>query len=254
MTCRILRFVPYHDMLALVGYITLSRSSPCSITHSRSSSRRCSSLPFQRSPSGPPDLRSWWHLYRSHLCLPSFGFTWRLPLLIASPTSQVRFFGLSCRRLFYFCCSRFCSNMGWAFGPALACLWELLPAVTLRCFRCCAAWGSLYESRPNTAVKRDAPQVARPLPSTLGEEVFKGGKGSENAIKQIAEGEVVISSGVKRLEAGKIEPSRGSEQLRLAKGVRIACALGAAFSAALSIILGFYWRRSIARVFVRTNP
>jgi uncharacterized phage infection (PIP) family protein YhgE len=95
----------------------------------------------------------------------------------------------------------------------------------------------------------------------LADEVFTGGKGFEDARKQIAEGdkqvakgEVMVSSGERRLEAGKIELSRGREQLSLAKGARIACALGAVFFVSLSIVLGFSWRRSIAGVFRRTNP
>lgn len=94
----------------------------------------------------------------------------------------------------------------------------------------------------------------------LADKVFKGGKDFENARdqiaegdKQVAEGEVAVSSGEKRLEAGKIELSRGKEQLKLAKGARIACAIGAVVFASLSIVLGFYWRRSIARVFSRKN-
>jgi len=40
---------------------------------------------------------------------------------------------------------------------------------------------------------------------------------------------------------------------QLAKGARVACALGAAFFASLSIVLGFRWRRSLARILRHTD-
>jgi hypothetical protein len=94
----------------------------------------------------------------------------------------------------------------------------------------------------------------------LADKVFKGGEGLETARKQIAEGdkqvaegESMVRSGESQLEAGKKELTRGKEQLASAKGARTACALGAVFFASLSIILGLYWRQSIAGVFVRRN-
>ena len=57
----------------------------------------------------------------------------------------------------------------------------------------------------------------------------------------------------RRLDAGELELRRGREQLRLAKGARVACAVGAAFFASLSIVLGFCWRRSLAWIFMHTD-
>jgi hypothetical protein len=62
----------------------------------------------------------------------------------------------------------------------------------------------------------------------------------------VAKGEGKVNVGERRLEAGELEVRRGREQLRLAKGARVACALGAAVFAALSIVLGFRWRRALA--------
>ena len=71
--------------------------------------------------------------------------------------------------------------------------------------------------------------------------------------KQVAKGENQVNVMGKRLDAGEVELRLGREQLRLAKGERFACALGAAFFASLSIVLGFCWRRSLARIFMHTD-
>ena len=71
--------------------------------------------------------------------------------------------------------------------------------------------------------------------------------------KQVAKGEGQVTDGERRLDAGELELRRGREQLRLAKGARVACAVGAAFFASLSIVLGFCWRRSLARLFMHTD-
>ena len=47
--------------------------------------------------------------------------------------------------------------------------------------------------------------------------------------RQVAEGEIKVTAGEKRLDAGQQELSRGMEQLKLARGARLACALGAVF-------------------------
>lgn len=85
---------------------------------------------------------------------------------------------------------------------------------------------------------------------------FKGGKGFREAEtkiaegdKQVAKGEDKIDAGERRLDAGERELSEGRDQLSLAKGARVACAIGAAFFASLSVVLGFWWRRSLARTF-----
>lgn len=94
----------------------------------------------------------------------------------------------------------------------------------------------------------------------LADKLLKGGKGFKEAReriaegnKQIAKGEDKVNVGERRLDAGKLELSRGREQLTLAKGARVACALGAAFFASVSIVLGFRWRRSLARIFMHTD-
>ena len=89
---------------------------------------------------------------------------------------------------------------------------------------------------------------------------FKGGKGfreAENKIaegdKQVAKGEDKIDAGERRLDAGGLELSEGRDQLSLAKGARVACAIGAALFTSLAIVLGFWWRRSLARTFKHTD-
>ena len=94
----------------------------------------------------------------------------------------------------------------------------------------------------------------------LADKLLKGGMGFKEAReriaegdKQVAEGEGEVNVGDRRLEAGELEVRRGREQLRLAKGARVACALGAAVFAALAMVLGFRWRRALARLFLHTD-
>jgi len=89
---------------------------------------------------------------------------------------------------------------------------------------------------------------------------FKGGKGFREAEKKIAEGDKQVArgedkvlAGERRLDAGELELSEGRDLLSLARGARVACAIGAAFFTSLSIVLGFWWRRSLARTFKRTD-
>jgi len=89
---------------------------------------------------------------------------------------------------------------------------------------------------------------------------LKGGEGFKDAEKKIAEGdkqvakgEDKIQAGERRLDAGERELSQGRDQLGLARGARVACAIGAAFFTSLSIALGFLWRRSLARIFKHTD-
>lgn len=86
--------------------------------------------------------------------------------------------------------------------------------------------------------------------------LFNSGNGFEDGRKKIAEGdkqvargEAKISAGEKRLAAGELELYRGKEQLKVAKGVRTACVLGAIFFGVLSIVLAILWRRSLTVVF-----
>jgi hypothetical protein len=108
--------------------------------------------------------------------------------------------------------------------------------------------------------KKEYKQAEDNLFLVLMDKVLKGGKGFEAARKRIAEGDKQVAKGEgmandaeRRLEAGKLELLRGREQLRLAKGARVACALGAAFFASLSLVLGFCWRRSLVRIFMHTD-
>ena len=94
----------------------------------------------------------------------------------------------------------------------------------------------------------------------LADKLLKGGTGFKEAReriaegdKQVAEGEGEVNVGDRRLEVGELEVRRGREQLRLAKGARVACALGAAVFASLAIVLGFWWRRALARLFLHTD-
>jgi hypothetical protein len=66
--------------------------------------------------------------------------------------------------------------------------------------------------------------------------------------KQVAEGEEKLEAGEERLHAGELKLSHGRERLRLAKKVRIACAIGAGIFASLAIVFGFRWRRLLVRV------
>ena len=94
----------------------------------------------------------------------------------------------------------------------------------------------------------------------LADKLLKGGKGFKDAKerivegdKQVAKGEGEVNVGERRIDAAELELRRGRELLMLAKGARVACALGAAFFASLSIVLGFCWRRSLARIFMHTD-
>lgn len=108
--------------------------------------------------------------------------------------------------------------------------------------------------------KEDYERTKDNLFLVLADELLKGGKGFEDARKQIAEGDNqvakgkgMVNAGERRLHAGELELRRGREQLRLAKGARVGCALTAALLASLSIVLGFRWRRSLTRISVHTD-
>jgi chromosome segregation ATPase len=94
----------------------------------------------------------------------------------------------------------------------------------------------------------------------MADKLFKGGKGFKEAEKkiaegdkQVAEGEVKVNAGERQVGAGEMEMSQGREQLKMAEGARVACAIAAVFFAVLSIVLGFWWRRSLGRVFKHTD-
>ena len=109
--------------------------------------------------------------------------------------------------------------------------------------------------------KKEYEQAKDNLFLVLADKLLQGGKGFKEAReqvakgdKQVAKGEGQVTDGERRLDAGELELRRGREQLRLAKGARVACAVGAAFFASLAIVLGFCWRRSLARLFMHTDP
>jgi hypothetical protein len=118
-----------------------------------------------------------------------------------------------------------------------------------------AGKGELSEGKEKYERAKDNPFLL------LVDKLLKRGKGFKEARKQIAEGdaqvtegEVKVSAGERRLDAGELELRERREQLRLAKVARVACALGAAFFASLSIVLGFCWRRSLARILFILMP
>ena len=92
------------------------------------------------------------------------------------------------------------------------------------------------------------------------DKLLRGGEGFDEAEKKIAEGDKQVAKGEhkvnvgeRRLDIGELELSHGMELLRLARGARIACLVGAVFFTALSILLGFWWRRSLSRLFRQTD-
>jgi hypothetical protein len=108
--------------------------------------------------------------------------------------------------------------------------------------------------------KKEYEQAKDNLFLVLADKLLKGGKGFKDARerivegdKQVAKGEVEVNLGQRQLDAAELELRRGKELLMLAKDARVACALGAAFFSSLSIVLGFCWRRSLARIFRHTD-
>lgn len=92
------------------------------------------------------------------------------------------------------------------------------------------------------------------------DKLFKGGKGFKKAEeriadgeKQVARGEDKINAGERRVDAGERELSEGREQLSLARSARIVCGFAAAIFTSLSVVLGFWWRRSLFRTSKRAG-
>lgn len=84
--------------------------------------------------------------------------------------------------------------------------------------------------------------------------LFNGGKGFEEGRKRIAEGEQQVArgenkvaDGEKRLDKGNEALRSGMEKLRQGKLARDVCAIGAVTFTLLAIVLGYFWRRSLAR-------
>jgi uncharacterized membrane protein (DUF106 family) len=114
--------------------------------------------------------------------------------------------------------------------------------------------------RESSEGKKEYEQAKNNLFLVLADKLLIGIKGFKEARERIAEGdkqivkgEDKINVGERRLDAAEMELRRGREQLKVAKGALVACALGAAFFASLSVVLGFRWRRSLARIFMRTD-
>jgi uncharacterized phage infection (PIP) family protein YhgE len=87
---------------------------------------------------------------------------------------------------------------------------------------------------------------------------FNGGKGFAEGRKKIAEGEEKVAQGQdkvdvgkKQLDTGTLKVHQGMEKLKMAKEVRDACALGTVIFTLLSIVLGFFWRRSVAKTLMQ---
>lgn len=83
--------------------------------------------------------------------------------------------------------------------------------------------------------------------------LFRGGRGFVEARERIAqadldiaEGEVRIDAGEARMATGELKLRRGRKQLNLARTLRFVAAGGTICFGALSMLLGFRWRRIAA--------
>lgn len=92
----------------------------------------------------------------------------------------------------------------------------------------------------------------------LADKLFNGGKGFAEGRKKIAEGEekVVqgqdkVNVGEKQLDTGTLKVRQGMKRLKMSKEARDACAVGAVIFTPLSIVLGFFWRRSVAKTLLQ---
>lgn len=108
--------------------------------------------------------------------------------------------------------------------------------------------------------KQEYEQAKDNLFLVLADKLLKGGQGFKGARERITEGEKQVAQGgekvnvgERRVDTGELKLRRGREQLRLAKGARIACTLGAVFFASLALGLGFWWRKALARILMPTN-
>jgi uncharacterized phage infection (PIP) family protein YhgE len=83
---------------------------------------------------------------------------------------------------------------------------------------------------------------------------FKDGrKRVVKGIRKLAKGEDKVAAGEERIDVGELRLSRGSDRLKLARDMRMGCAVVAACLAALSIVLGFRWRRPLAGIFLHAK-
>jgi hypothetical protein len=86
------------------------------------------------------------------------------------------------------------------------------------------------------------------------DKVFNDGKGFAEGRKKIAAGEVKVAEGQervdvgeKRLDKGNLAMRQGKEKMKQGLDARDICAFGAILFTVLSIVLGFFWRQSIAK-------
>lgn len=85
------------------------------------------------------------------------------------------------------------------------------------------------------------------------DKVFNDGKGFAEGRKKIAAGEAKVAEGQERVDVGEIRLEKGNlamhqgrEQMKQGLNARDICAFAAILFIALSIVLGLFWRRSIA--------
>lgn len=95
--------------------------------------------------------------------------------------------------------------------------------------------------------------IASKLPIT-GEVFTSANHEIAEGSQQVVKGVEKIKNGEKLLAAGRLELSRGVERLNQVNKIRIACAVSAIFFAALLMVLGFYWRRSLCDVCNMKKP
>jgi hypothetical protein len=81
---------------------------------------------------------------------------------------------------------------------------------------------------------------------------FNSGKGFADGRKKIAEGEEKVAKGEDKINAGEIRLDKGNlaleqgmDKLQQGKKVRDLCAIGAIIFTLLSVVLGYFWRRSL---------
>lgn len=92
------------------------------------------------------------------------------------------------------------------------------------------------------------------------DKLFNGGKGFAEGREKIAEGEQLVARGEhkvavgeQRLDKGNAALSSGMEKLQQGKLARDVCAIGAVTFTLLAIVLGYFWRRSLAKSLWRSK-
>lgn len=105
-----------------------------------------------------------------------------------------------------------------------------------------------------TEGKEEYEQAKDSLFLELLDKLLNAGRGFKEARTRLAKGNQQVDTGEAKVDAGEewvaegeLRLSRGRERLILAKGARVVCAVTAICFAALSIVIGFRWRRSWQR-------